>query len=103
MLQASELAVFFRDLKTPETEYIEWHVSTPSFIFFKEIYYSKYRGRVADLFYIKNSNKTEKANGADALKFALGQPRFHVPEGLKMAVSRNFPRKIYFNLKISLS
>ena len=49
-LQASELTVFFRVLKTPETEYIEWHVSTPSFIFFKEIYYSKYRGRVADLF-----------------------------------------------------
>ena len=36
-------------------------------------------------------------------KVALGQPRFHVPEGLEMAVSRNFPRKIYFNLKISIS
>ena len=83
MLQASELTVFFTDLKTPETEYIEWHVSTPSFIFFKEIYYSKYRGRVADLFYIKTSNKTEKANGADALKSRSWSASFPCPRGAR--------------------
>ena len=36
--------------------------------FFNEIYFSKHREKGADLFYKKNSYKTEKANEADALK-----------------------------------
>ena len=30
---------------------------------------------------------------------ALGQPRFHVRDGLQMAVNHNFPRKVNFNLE----
>ena len=54
-------------------------------------------------FISRTATKLKKPMEPTHWKVALGQPRFHVPEGLEMAVSRNFPRKIYFNLKISIS
>ena len=54
-------------------------------------------------FIARTATKLKKQREPTHWKVALGQPRFHVPEGLEMAVSRNFPRKIYYNLKISIS
>ena len=65
----------------------------PSLYILYRICYSKYRGKVADFFIIKRY-KNEKAK-----EVALGQPRFHVLEGLQMAMSRNFPRKICWQSK----
>ena len=45
-------------------------------------------------FYNKKDTKTRKQR-----KVALGQPRFHVLEGLQMAMNRNFPRKIHWQSK----
>ena len=51
----------------------------------------------------RTATKLKKQREPTHWNVALGQPRFHVREGLEMAVSRKFPRKIYFNLKISIS
>ena len=54
-------------------------------------------------FISRTATKPKKPMEPTHWKVALGQPRFDVPEGLEKPVSRNFPRKIYFNLKISIS
>ena len=72
------------------------------------IYRSKHRRRVAGLFYSKKRYKNEKAKEAQALKSCFWSASFPCGgwggwEGAQMAVSLHFPRKVNFNLNISIS
>ena len=71
------------------------------------IYRSKHRRRVVGLFHSKERYKNEKAKEAQALKSYFWSASFPCGgggrEGAQMAVSLHFPRKVNFNLNISIS
>ena len=55
------------------------------------------------IYILKTDTKKIKQRKLRHCKVALAQPRFHVSDALEIAVSRNFPRKINVNPKISIS
>ena len=55
------------------------------------------------IYILKTDPKKIKQRKLRHCKVALAQPRFHVSDALGIAVSRNFPRKINVNPKISIS
>ena len=104
MLQASELTVFFSGIsKHPKLSTLNGTFLRLPLYFSRKFTIQNIEEELQICFILRTATKLKKPMEPTHCKVALGQPHFHVPEGLEMAVSRNFPRKIYFNLKISIS